>query len=1000
MFNRPVYCSILIGRNTEQDHLRRFIEQTKTGNNKIILISGEAGIGKSRIAKEVTEWSLSQGFRVLQGNCFQTDVDAPYAPFIDLLRTIWTAQSGDKSTNELLQSTSGKELAQFFPEFYLASEQAPVLSALDPDQEKRRLFSVLTNFFFNMAKQQPLLIVIEDIHWSDDSSREFLLYLVRQSRDQPLGVIVTYRSDEVTPALRSWLSQMDRERMAQEVSLIHLMQQDVRLMVESILGLEHPLDAEFINAIYGHTDGNPFFIEEVLKTLLPAGLDNSDHATQELFDEMHVPRSVQDVVQQRLQQISQEAKQAVVLAAVAGRRFDFTLLQSLLVCDESQLLQWIKELINAQLVVEETSERFAFRHALTRQAIYTSLLARERKMLHRLIAQTSETIYEKSIVAHIGDIAYHFYEAGVWIKALSYSRRAGERALALFTPQAAVEQLNRALYSASQLASPADSSLHRVRGRAYELLGNFESARLDYFTSLEIATNNGDKKSIWNTLVALGFHFSAYDYAKAGFYFQEALLVATALNHATLEAHSLNRIGNWLVNIGEPDKGLANHHKALDIFTTNNDRYGMAETYDHLGMASGQSGNIVNAVKFYGQAVHFFRELNNLVGLTTSLASRASYQTLAWNETVYAVVEPEVQVIQALGEALRLSQQMGAPSSEAFVEWITALAYSSNGKFGQGLFHAHRSLQIALDIGHQQWLTATRFTLGQIYTWMLLPDRAIPELKAGLSLAQEIGSAWWIGSLSYGLASAYFLKKEWFNAETALLTVMAFDQHPSNLSERRIRYGWGQLALARGQTETAIQIVDELIESVPSTDELQSIPRLLKLKGDAFSQMNDYGQALSMFDLAAAAAQQREDYSLLWQILCDRGWVLRKLNQYSEAQSAFTRAYDIVTRHATSIDDARITQQFLEAVHYRFPKDISTTSQKVDPYKYGGLTRREREIAVQISLHKSNREVAEFLGIGERTVETHVSNILSKLDLVSRREIVQWVASNRLPELS
>src|SRR4051812_33191225 len=124
MFNRPVYCSILIGRSTEQDHLRRFIEQTKTANNKIILISGEAGIGKSRIVKESAEWGQSQGFRVLQGNCFQTDVDAPYAPFIDLLKTMWTAQSAEKSTNELLHLTLGKELAQFFPELYLASEQS------------------------------------------------------------------------------------------------------------------------------------------------------------------------------------------------------------------------------------------------------------------------------------------------------------------------------------------------------------------------------------------------------------------------------------------------------------------------------------------------------------------------------------------------------------------------------------------------------------------------------------------------------------------------------------------------------------------------------------------------------------------------------------------------------------------------------------------------------------------------------------------------------------
>jgi predicted ATPase len=141
--------------------------------------------------------------------------------------------------------------------------------------------------------------------------------------------------------------------------------------------------------------------------------------------ELHIPRSVQDAVQQRTELLSQDARRVLTLAAVAGRRFDFALLQALTKHDEDHLLVLVKELMAAQLVVEESAEQFAFRHALTRQAIYAQLLARERKALHRTIAGMMEHLYVSSIDAHLADLAAHFSEAGAWEQALVYGQRAG-----------------------------------------------------------------------------------------------------------------------------------------------------------------------------------------------------------------------------------------------------------------------------------------------------------------------------------------------------------------------------------------------------------------------------------------------------------------------------------------------------------------------------------------------------------------------------------------------
>jgi predicted ATPase len=166
-----------------------------------------------------------------------------------------------------------------------------------------------------------------------------------------------------------------------------------------------------------------------------------------------VPRSVQDAVKQRADRLSVAAKQAMTLAAVAGRRFDFTLLQQVLHCDEDQLLPLMKELIAAQLVVEESADQFAFRHALIRQAIYSELLARERRSLHATIAQALESLSASPSLreAHLSDMAYHCYEAGAWARALEYEQRAGERALALYAPRAAIEHLTHAVEAAHHL---------------------------------------------------------------------------------------------------------------------------------------------------------------------------------------------------------------------------------------------------------------------------------------------------------------------------------------------------------------------------------------------------------------------------------------------------------------------------------------------------------------------------------------------------------------------
>ena len=237
---------------------------------------------------------------------------------------------------------------------------------------------------------------------------------------------------------------------------------------------------------------------------------------------------MQRLVQQRLGRISPLARQLIDLAAVSGRSFDFGVLQALTGHSDRELLALVKELMAAQLVIEESAEQFAFRHALTREALYGRLLARERQTLHGQLVQAIEQVHADSIGAHLEALAYHAYEAALWPSALDYAQRAGEKALALYAPHAAVEQFTRALTATSRLSSsPPSASLYRLRGQAFDTLGEFDQARTDYEAALEAAHAAEDQRAAWQALLDLGLLWASRNYERTGDYCRQALELAS-----------------------------------------------------------------------------------------------------------------------------------------------------------------------------------------------------------------------------------------------------------------------------------------------------------------------------------------------------------------------------------------------------------------------------------------------------------------------------------------
>ena len=877
------------------------------------------------------------------------------------------------------------------------------LPHLEPEQEKRRLFAVLATFFLQQSTQTPVLIVIEDVHWSDDTSLDFLYYLARRATSHPLLLLVTYRHDEMRPELRNWLAQINRERLAQEIQLVPLSRNDVDTMLSSIFDQRHTsfdmrrfLHGELLDTLYTLTEGNPFFVEETISSLVAAGdiLYTQNYWNRKSDSEISIPRSVQDTVQQRTAQVSKEARHVLTLAAVAGRQFDFTLLQHLTQYDEHQLLLAMKELVTAQLVVEESADQFAFRHALTQQAIYTQLLTRERRMLHRTIAETIEQ-QPLTLDMHLADLAYHFYQAHVWSKAGDYTQRAGEKALRLYSHRAALDYFTWALQAADHLALPPAPALYRTRGQTYEALGEFEQAQRDYTDALHAARKTQDYTAEWQSSIDLGFLWAGRDYAQAEIWFRQAFVLSQSLNDPALHAHSLNRIGNWHLNGEQPHEALRYHREALTLFQKLHDTHGIAETLDLLGMASYLGGDLIEGTSYYQQAIALFRELGDMPGLTSSLATLAIRSPTYQTDSLISAASL-AEAFEDAEHALKIAREIGQRSAEAYALFQLGLCLGSQGEYGRALATVRQSLDIAEEIEHRQWQTAAHFGLGGVYNSLLAYPQALEHFKQALTLAQEIGSLFWTRITTGNLASTAILLHDLTQAATVLHTAPTADTPAQTMAQRMVWCASVELALAQGDPAHALEMIDQLLASTTQVAEGQSSLRVLKLRGEALAALQRPGEAEVAFKSAQEIARTQGVRPMHWRMCIALGNLYLAQGRKTETEQAFATARALIDELAATIADESLRDHFLHQAASMFPQMRPLAPDRSARRALGGLTAREREVVILIAQGKSNQSIADVLVVSKRTVETHIGNIMFKLGQTSRTQIAVWAVETGL----
>jgi DNA-binding CsgD family transcriptional regulator len=988
----PMVSPIIVGRDHVLSSLTAAVDDVIAGRGWTVLLAGEAGLGKSRLVAETVAIAEQRGALVLTGQSFQPDYALPYAPFVDLLLS-FARRSPDIATWPL--TTVAPDLIAHMPELLTAIPGVVAAPSLGVEGDKRRLVAALKRLVTDLAERQPVLIVLEDIHWSDEASLETFLQLTRLSASGvPILLIATFRDNEVGEQLASVLSVLNRERMTTEITLSPLTHADVDSMVAAI-GDRYGRLAEGTRATLRQlAEGNPFAVEELLRSAYLTREQQGDLTPETTIP---LPRGVAESVRRRVELLSDDTRQTLVVAAVAGRRFDFALLEAVVGCDEFELLGQIKELIAAQLVVEASADQFVFRHALTREAIYSDLLTRERRAIHRKIATALQSLQRDDHDHAITNLAHHWYFAEQWDEAYRTSRLAGERALALYEPRLAVEHLTRALEATRHLRHDAPPTIYRLRGDAYATLGQHDAANADYELARANARANGDQGEEREALLALGALWASHDYERTGAYFRAALDLARQSDDPIALGRSLNRVGNWYANVAQPHEAISYHEEALSLFEQHDDRPDVARTLDLIGMAHYLGADMAASAAAFRRAIALSREVTDPQTLVGSLTMLPLTGGGASDHTIITTNEDVGRARYLIDEAVTIAQQIEWRAGEVFALNSGTILLTHQYP-GAAMAMIEQATQIAEEIGHRQWLAYAASARGFLRAAMLDRNEAIRQFEIALDHAEAIGSRFWIPLISAELGLNVLETGDLHRVERVLNKAIAPNASMQTFGERQVWFARAALTLTQKNPARALQIADQLVESAigRTADSDARLPHISQLRGRALAALGRHDEAMSALRAARAGAEARSILPLIWKIQAEIAAVARKQGHREEADQALIAAWSTIETFAAEItnDDDRAT--FLRNAVATVPRARRLTARRVARQAFGGLTERERAVATAVVSGGSNKEIAAQLFMSERTAATHISNILSKLDLKSRAQIAVWAKEHGL----
>ena len=515
----------LIGRQAELGRLRPLLEETTRGGGRIAAVVGEAGIGKTRLVSALVAEALAQGCRVLIGHCHESDAILPFGPWVDACRA--GAVSADRAILGALHPARRAELARLLPEAGLAGLPPASDNAL-------RLFESVAQLIEQVATRQPLVLVLEDLHWADEMSLRLLAFVSRRIPAWPALLVVTAREEELAAAsmARHTVEELARLSGAMLVRLAPLSRADIALLVQALtrVGRDIRVMAPAEERIWAMSAGNPFVAVEAMRALDRATLNGRAAVDASALS---LPVRVRDLVSRHLDRLDAQSQHLAAVAAVIGRRFDFALLHAASGLAEREVAEAVEAMVRHP-VLQAVGNQLDFTHDRVRDVAYERLLPLRRRLIHRAVTEALEVLgagHGERLAEQVEQLAHHALRGELWDQAVLYLRQAGNRAA-------------------------ARSALQDARARFEQALGVLE-AQPETPSSLEQAFEN--RLELRPVLIQLGDAHGALARLR------ETEAIAEKLNDDLRRGRASAVAASVYAQLGELDEGLATGTRALEI---------------------------------------------------------------------------------------------------------------------------------------------------------------------------------------------------------------------------------------------------------------------------------------------------------------------------------------------------------------------------------------------------------------------------------------------------
>jgi transcriptional regulator with AAA-type ATPase domain/tetratricopeptide (TPR) repeat protein len=875
--NAEHHASPFVSRTREIALLEDLLAQVEDGRGQAVLLAGEAGIGKTRLLHEFRRRTRVRA-AWLQGSAVSFGHSLPFHPLIDLVKHAFSIQPGDSDqlVGERIDSAAAAFGEAFQPSVRFLRSLLSIntgdaaLASLDPKLRRAGIFEAIGRLLHAVSEVRPLIVVLEDLHWMDQATGEFLAMMGENLTSGRILLCATHRTGYTLPIAQN--------AFGTQLTLARVSRADTSSIVCSLVGASS-LSAQLQQLVDEKTEGNPFFVEEVLRSLQELGLlerRGEEVGLSRPTGKIDVPDTVQDVLLGRLERLDHASLDLLRVAAVIGREFPRRVLERVIADAPQSIEERIRSLRSAELIYNARvwpDVVYAFKHTLTQEVAYETLPEIERQSLHARIGEAVEQVYADRLSEHFGLLAHHFTKAQRWDKSLEYLLAAAQQAERTFAAREALALYDDARRSAEQLAGGIGDpeilvGIHEAKARLYFVTSDFARSASEAERILPLARLMGNRVKEAEALATIAWASTWGRQLDAAIRFsREAIAVAEPAGALAVQGRAHFTIGFVRGVTGVLDEGRAALDKAVSISTAAGDAFSRSLSLSASGLLRNWAGDYSEASRLQGEGQALARERGLLFPLLFSCFLRGLSLTGKGDYD---------DAFASFTEGLSLAERVGDEAIHHRLLNCLGWLYAELG-----------------DLEHAEELNTNSARIGR--------RRADPGTQPNAEL---------------NLAEIFTARGELLRAQDEYDGVFRYFKDSSNSIWMRFRYsirmfaGMGGLALARGDIATARSHGAQSLELATRTGSQKHLVKGWRLVGEIARAEGNWEGAAEHFrksrDLAASLGNPVQ----LWKSELALGHFLQDSGHAEDAQRAFERSLAIMQRVREGLRQERLRAAF------------------------------------------------------------------------------------------